>query len=128
MRRPRKPMVPKTQPRRAAGELEADVLAALWSADTGLTPGDVKIALGTDHAYNTVLTILLRLHDKGLVEREKVGRAYAYRATMDEADMAAERMRSVLDSRTDRSGVLQRFVAGLSAEDERVLRKLMRGS
>lgn len=127
MRRPRQSSDRDPRPpRRAAGELEADVLATLWSSDVAMTPADVRSALGTDHAYNTVLTILLRLHDKGLVEREKVGRAYAYRPTMDEADLAAERMRSMLESRPDRGGVLQRFVAGLSPEDERLLRELMR--
>lgn len=40
-------------------------------------------------AYTTVLTILGRLHDKGLLKRRKVGRHYRYRPTMTQ-DKAME--------------------------------------
>ena len=51
--------------RRAAGELEAAVLAVLQAAGSALSPGDVRDRLGGDLAYTTVVTILSRLHDKG---------------------------------------------------------------
>lgn len=35
-------------------------------------------------AYTTVMTILTRLHDRGLVERTLVGRGYVYRPAADE--------------------------------------------
>lgn len=111
--------------RRAAGELESEVLAALWAAQRPLTPGEVRLALGAPPAYNTILTILLRLHDKGLVERERSGRAHAYRPTVAHAELAAERMRSLLGS-ADPVAVLQRFVAGLSPAEETALRRLLR--
>ena len=66
-----------TDQRREPGELEAEVLAALWAADGPLTAGDLVDALGRDLAYNTVLTILTRLHQKGAVRREWAGRAHA---------------------------------------------------
>ena len=43
-------------------------------------------------AYNTVLTVLGRLQDKGELTRQPVGRAYAYRAVTDRATVTAWRM------------------------------------
>ena len=64
--------------RRPMGALEAEVLDVLWHADGPVTPADVRTAMGTDLAYTTVMTILVRLWEKGLTERTKQGRAYAY--------------------------------------------------
>jgi hypothetical protein len=44
-----------------------------------------------------------------------------------EAPLAAHRMRRVLDSRQDQAGVLARFVADLSPEDEQVPADLLAG-
>ena len=68
----------KRNRRRGAGELENEVLAALWAAENPLTPREVQHALGEGLAYNTVQTILTRLHAKGAVQREPAGRAHAY--------------------------------------------------
>ena len=111
--------------RRAAGELEGDVMAALWATDEPLTPAEVLCAVDSGLAYNTVMTTLSRLHDKGMVARRPRGRAYAYRPSGDPSDMAARRMREVLDVESDRAGVLQRFVRSLSGKDEQVLRELI---
>ena len=45
-----------------------------------LTPGEVRDALGGDLAYTTVMTVLTRLFEKGLVTRTQQGRAFALRA------------------------------------------------
>ncbi|MDH6134448.1 putative transcriptional regulator [Kitasatospora sp. MAA4] len=112
--------------RRPSGELEAQVLAALWAAHQPLTPQDVQLALGGDLARTTIATILARLHDKGTVARTRVGRAYAYTPTVrDPAGLAARRMRTELDREEDRSTVLARFVSDLSDDDERLLRELL---
>lgn len=112
--------------RRAPGELEAEVLAVLWSADGPLAPAEVLERLGADLAYTTVVTILSRLHEKGVADREKLGRSYRYRAVDDEPGLAARRMTKVLDSEPDRDSVLTRFVSNLSESDEHLLRELLR--
>ncbi|MFB7473749.1 BlaI/MecI/CopY family transcriptional regulator [Kitasatospora sp. NPDC056184] len=112
--------------RRPAGELESEVLAALWAADRPLTPQDIQGALGDGLARTTVATILARLHDKGTVHRTRSGRGYAYTpAVADPAGLAARRMHAELGREADRSTVLARFVSDLSAEDERLLRDLL---
>ena len=111
--------------RRAFGELEGQVLAALWAADRPLVPAEVLGAVGGDLAYTTVMTILVRLHDKGLIERNKLGRAYAYRPVVAETEVVAGQVRKLLDRGHDRTAVLQGLLDGLSADDEDLLRELL---
>ncbi len=113
--------------RREPGGLEAEVLAALWAADTPLTPGEVVDAVGGDLAYNTVQTILTRLYQKGAVRRELAGRAHAYTPLLDEAGLAARRMRAVLDRGGDQAAVLSQFVGTLSPDEEKTLSRLLNG-
>ena len=112
-------------PRRGAGELEAAALAVLQAAGTALTPGQVRERLGGPLAYTTVVTILSRLHAKGVLSRVRAGRAYAYAPVADEPGLAARRMRGVLEAEDDRETVLARFVSGLSPADERLLRRML---
>jgi predicted transcriptional regulator len=111
--------------RRAAGELEAGVLAVLQAAGSALSPGEVREQLGGGLAYTTVVTILSRLHAKGVLERRKAGRAYVYAPVADEPGLAARRMARVLDAEPDREAVLARFVSGLSGADEELLRRML---
>jgi predicted transcriptional regulator len=112
--------------RRARGELEAEVLAALWSAD-GPVPAAVVQEQVPGAAYTTVLTILTRLCDKGMVARQREGRSHVYAPVDDQAGHAASGMHSLLDEGGDRAAVLARFVSDLSAEDEQVLEQLLHG-
>jgi predicted transcriptional regulator len=112
--------------RRARGTLEQEVVAALAAAAGPMTPAQVRDLVGADLAYTTVMTVLARLSDKGLVTRERVGRAYAYTAVRDEAEVTARQMQRLLDAGDDRAAVLSRFVGVLSDEDERLLIDLLR--
>ncbi len=114
--------------RRGPGELESDVLAALWAARKPLTASQVQAELSAGLAYSTVVTILSRLHDKNMLARYKQGRAFAYTPVSDEPGLAARRMRQVLDSKDDRGAVLARFVSELSETDEGLLRSLLRAA
>ena len=113
--------------RRARGELESEVMAALWAAGEPLTPAGVQTALGDGLAYNTVQTILTRLLEKDLVRRGPAdsGRGHAYWPALDAASLAATRMRAALDERPDRRAVLQQFAAGLGEDDAETLRALL---
>lgn len=114
--------------RRAPGELEGNVLTVLWRAGRPLSPGQVRTELGADLAYTTVMTILSRLHAKGSVRRSRDGRAYLYTPAVEQAELAASQMRSVLDNGHDREAVLARFVGTLSSAEERTLVNLLRRS
>jgi predicted transcriptional regulator len=111
--------------RRAAGELEAAVLAVLQAAGSPLSPGEVRDRLDGGLAYTTVVTILSRLHGKGVLDRRKAGRAFVYMPVADEPGLAARRMAQMLDAEPDREEVLARFVSGLSGKDEELLRRML---
>ena len=111
--------------RRVAGELEAAVLAVLQAAGSPLSPAEVRDRLGGDLAYTTVVTILSRLHGKGVLDRRKAGRAFLYAPVADEPGLAARRMTQMLDAEPDRETVLARFVSGLSGKDEELLRRML---
>ena len=97
----------------------------LQAADSALTPAQVRDRLGGELAYTTVVTILSRLHAKGVLTRIRSGRAYSYAPVADEPGLAARRMRGVLEAEADREAVLARFVSGLSPDDEHVLRRML---
>lgn len=80
---------------RSVGELEAAVLAALWHAGERSTP-DVHQLVGVPRglAYTTILTVLQRLHRKGLVARRQVGKAHVY-AALSQQEFAERRAQSV---------------------------------
>ncbi len=114
----------RPSPRRAAGVLEQEVLAALWAADGPQSPSDVHASFGGDLAYTTIFTILGRLLEKGLVARERSSRGHRYRPAKGEAQLAAEQMRALL-SRGPGEAVLQHFVSGLSPDEEALLRRIV---
>ena len=111
--------------RRAAGQLEAAVLAVLQAAGSALSPAEVRSRLGGDLAYTTVVTILSRLHAKGVLGRRKAGRAFLYAPVADQPGLAARRLARMLDAEPDREVVLARFVSGLSGADEDLLRRML---
>ena len=111
--------------RRPTGSLEAEVLAALWASQDGATPGEVHDSIGEGLAYTTVMTILSRLWKKGLVERERRGRAYVYRPMVTEAELVAQRMRTQLERIGDREAALSTFVGTLGKKDAQALRRIV---
>ena len=136
---------PASVERRAAGALEAEIRAILHEADRPLTPGEVRERLTQRHpggppssgeapadgprgelSYSTVVTIVSRLHAKGLLARQRAGRGFTY-TPVDDASLAASRMSQVLGSERDHDAVLSRFVSGLSSRDARLLRELLAG-
>jgi len=101
------------------------VLAVLQEAGSALSPGEVRERIGGALAYTTVVTILSRLHAKGVLERHKAGRAYLYAPVADQPGLAARRMARVLDGEADREAVLARFVSSLSDSDEELVRRML---
>lgn len=75
------------------GTLESQVMRELWHREKGATVREVLDALNSSRrpplAYTTVMTVLSRLHDKGIVTREPAGRGFRYLAAVaGEAEIA----------------------------------------
>lgn len=111
------------------GPLGAAVMRAVWDQGNG-TVASVTAALGAlrDHspAYTTVMTVMVRLADRGLLVRSKVGRRYVYRAT-DEEDAVIERLgRRAVDEVIARYGTTayREFAARLADIDPELRARL----
>ena len=112
------------------GELEAAVMDVLWDRGGWLTPGEVQEVLSGEHrvAYTTVMTILVRLWTKDRLERQRDGRAFAYRPRKSREEHAAERMGELLTGAKDRPLALSHFVDELNPSDRAQLRRMLRGA
>ena len=101
----------------------------VWDRGGGwLTPREVLELLIPERelAYTTVMTILVRLWRKGLLERRKDGRAYAYHAVHSREEWTARRMGELLEVADDRAEALNHFLAGMRKADRDQLRRLLR--
>ena len=108
------------------GELERAVMERLWASRGPLTAREVQDGLtARDLATTTVLTVLGRLERKGLVTRERDGRAHHYRAVGSREDHVAELMNDALDAAADRAAALARFVGSIPPEERARLRDLL---
>src|SRR5438128_2876316 len=61
------------------GPLETEVMARLWKRRSATVRDIVEdLARTRELAYTTVMPIMVRLHDKGLLERTREGKTYVY--------------------------------------------------
>lgn len=111
---------------RRLGSLEAKVMDVSWShQDNFLSVRDVLAELEGGLAYTTVMTVMNRLYEKGVLRRRRSGRAWMYRPSMSREAFAAATMSEVLNAARDRRSALLHFVADLPGEDADALRRLL---
>jgi predicted transcriptional regulator len=105
------------------GELERAIMQVVWAADGPVTGRAVvdQLTRARPIAYTTVLTVMDRLVQKGLLTRQRAGRAHTYRAAQSRAAYTAELMASVLGSSDDRSAVLLHFVEQIPPDQAKAL-------
>jgi predicted transcriptional regulator len=61
------------------GPLETEVMVRLWKRRSATVRDIVEdLAKTRELAYTTVMTIMVRLHEKGLLERTREGKTYIY--------------------------------------------------
>ncbi|HEX3732563.1 MAG TPA: BlaI/MecI/CopY family transcriptional regulator [Mycobacteriales bacterium] len=108
------------------GELERAVMDVLWAAASPCTAKDVQDALAARGlATTTVLTVLGRLERKGLVAREREGRAHHYAPVSTREDHIAELMNDALGTAPDRTAALARFLGGIDESERVAARRLL---
>lgn len=110
------------------GDLESAIMQVLWNSQSALSVRDVHGAL-TDRelAYTTVMTVLDRLSKKGLVGRERDGRAWRYTPTASREQLTAQTLRSTLGSLEpgDRQAALLHFLDDASPAEIDDLREAL---
>jgi predicted transcriptional regulator len=107
------------------GPLEAELVRAAWEAGRPVSVRDVLERVNNGRrpplAYTTVMTIMSRLTDKGVMRRHQEGRGYIYEPVA--ADPAALAVRGVM--RDFGEAAMVQF-AEEAKSDPRVLRRLRR--
>ncbi|TWP38058.1 BlaI/MecI/CopY family transcriptional regulator [Leekyejoonella antrihumi] len=91
----------------------------LWDRPDGLSVREVLDGLDSGLAYTTVMTVLDRLAKKGVVSRERDGRAWRYRPSASRGEQTAQVLRDALGglSATGRRDAMLHFL-GDSSPDE----------
>lgn len=113
------------------GHLEYEVMTALWAS----APSNVPTVLSRINeqrapdpplAYTTVMTVLARLHEKGVLARVHRGRGYDYTPRFDEAALVQHLSRQEVDELLDRYGdvALAQFAAEVERADPKLLSRL----
>jgi predicted transcriptional regulator len=132
MRRPtyHKLLRPSPKVEKYLGGLETAVMDVLW--DRG--QASVREVLGAlrgnrTMAYTTVMTVMVRLADKGLLERQTDGRMYLYRAAVTREEFLSGVSRRVIDDLIEDFGdvAMAQFLDvldGVNPERLRTLRQL----
>lgn len=112
---------------RNLGDLEHEIMNSLWDADSSMSVRDVMTQLTNQSlAYTTVMTVVNRLCDKGLVTRERSGRAYLYTPVNTRESVTSQLMNDALDrTGSDRTAALVHFARGVSPDEATAMREAL---
>lgn len=98
-------------------ELEAAIMDVVWTKRlSGFAVSEVVAVLEKqrDIAYTTVMTTLARLHEKGLLARERDGKRYLYTPKVSREEFLESTAREVLDGAVGEHQALAMLVEKVS--------------
>lgn len=130
MARPRLPTALTDRIRRPTGRPEEWFLGSLQTRVLELlarrgpsTVRELADALKGRFAYTTVMTVLSRLYEKGLVARESQGKGYRYRSKFSSEELRDRMAKQLVDEIVDDFGdlALAHFASALDRVDRRRL-------
>jgi len=99
----------------------------VWAHDRPVTAREVADALAGQRplAYTTVVTVMNRLVKKGMLAKQRPGRAATFRAVRSREAYTAALMAAVLGTANDAPAVLLRFADQLPADQAEALRRAL---
>ncbi len=114
--------------RKILGDLEADVMEAVWALGRA-TVHDVHgqlAAADRELAYTTIMTVMSRLADKGLLTKRKNGAAYLYLPVATKEEFTRRTMGTVLSELLDdfTAPAMSQFVELVGEQDEAAIEAL----
>jgi predicted transcriptional regulator len=114
--------------RKILGDLETDVMEVMWASGRA-TVHDVHERLDAAHrelAYTTVMTVMSRLADKGLLEKWKDGAAYVYVPAASKEEFTRRTVGTVLSELLDdfTAPVMSQFVDLMGEQDDAAIEAL----
>ena len=113
--------------KRKQGGLESAIMGCLWDRPAGLSSKQILALLGDDElAITTVLTVLSRLDDKGLLlKKQEGGSKLLFTATNTREAHTAALMLDAMQDFTNPSLVFSHFASSLSADQLRKLKDVL---
>ncbi len=113
--------------KKVLGDLEAEIMNIVWGAGKA-TVREVyeTLRLQREIAYTTVMTIMGRLAEKKLLNKESLGNAYVYTPTVTKEEFTRYIVSEVLDGLLEdfTEPALSHFVDRLSTEDNNKIDEL----
>jgi predicted transcriptional regulator len=117
-------------------ELESEVMEEIWSvgeANVRAVMDALNRRAEKPRAYTTYMTIMARLHRKGVLDRRREGNTDVYAPVLDREEYMAARARAEVEGLVAEYGdvALTHFaqqVAQLDPERRRALQRLARGT
>ena len=109
------------------GELETAIMDVVWVSHP-ISVRDVLEKLDRGCAYTTVMTVMQRLFEKGMLKRKLMENAYQYEPAMPKAQFVEQTVRKTVGQLCDGFGdvALAHFVDALDDVDGKRLDKLRR--
>ncbi len=108
---------------REFGELEMAIMDVMWAGNGPYAVREVRERMDYRRqvAYTTVMTVMNVLHRKGVLHRDKAGRAWRYWPVEKREDHDARIMAEALRSGGDEDLTMRRFVERVSDDEIRSL-------
>jgi predicted transcriptional regulator len=109
---------------REFGELEGAIMDVMWDAERPFAVREVRERMDYPRpvAYTTVMTVMDILHRKGVLRRDKHGRAWRYWPSEAREEHDARLMAEVLRSGGNRVVTMRRFIERVNDEEMESLR------
>jgi len=112
------------------GELQAVIMRLMWERHTATVREifEVLNAAGRSSAYTTVMTVMARLAEKGLLARERAGKMHVYHSTTTQEGFlrqtAAKRVQQLVEDFGDLA--MAQFLVEVTELDPERRRQLAR--
>jgi predicted transcriptional regulator len=112
---------------REFGDLEMAIMNVMWRAGRPYVVREVlgRMDYGRPVAYTTVMTVMNILYRKGVLHRDKEGRAWRYWPVEAREDHDARLMAEALRSGGDEDLTMRRFLERVSDDEMNSLRSAM---
>jgi predicted transcriptional regulator len=111
-------------------ELESEVMEEVWRQGEATVRRVLEAlnAQSKERAYTTIMTIMGRLHHKGLLAKSRAGKTDLYRPVLTRDEYLRERARAEVDGLVDDYGelALAQFARRLETLDEKRREQLRR--
>lgn len=111
------------------GELEFAIMDALWRAEQPLIVRDIRASMYYDRevAYTTVMTVTNILFHKGMLHRQKAGRAWCYWPQEARGEHTARLMLEVLHGSEDQDTAMVAFIERCTDDERRLIQQVLHG-